>query len=350
MHLDTFQLPEVVLGTPSDIALGRDMVSAWQSDGIFQVAVDSAQDRTVQRAVAASRRFFSQSFAVKSRFVSELTYSGYVASGEEMTDGKADASEIFTVCKDVPLDDARVRAGWPCHGPVPWPDDDYRQSMQALMAVFGAVGDRLLRLVALGLRLDDIDALTALAVDGWHHMRVLRFPPRSERNSRGIGAHTDYGMLVIATQDDVGGLHVRPPIEGERRNRNWRVTESSAGMYEDDERWSFVPPMPRVFTTFPGDILQFLSGSALLSTPHKVTLAARERFAMAYFHEPNFTASVRPLGDPASDEVIHYGSHFTSMFVRCYPERATTRRLLDENRLSAAGTLGARGPGRRDTR
>jgi isopenicillin N synthase-like dioxygenase len=39
---------------------------------------------------------------------------------------------------------------------------------------------------------------------------LLRFPARTATNGkgkkgRGIGSHTDYGLIVIATQDDVGG-------------------------------------------------------------------------------------------------------------------------------------------------
>jgi isopenicillin N synthase-like dioxygenase len=138
---------------------------------------------------------------------------------------------------------------------------------------------------------------------------------------------------VIAAQDDVGGLYIRPPVPGERRNRNWLETESSAGMYENEQPWTFVRPVPGTLTVFPSDILQFLTNGFLLSTPHKVRLNTRERFTMAYFHEPSFKASVRPLGDPDGD-VTHYGTHFTSMFTRCYPDRVTTRRIYAEDRLA----------------
>src|SRR5215218_6423908 len=104
--------------------------------------------------------------------------------------------------------------------------------MQAFMDELGSIGERLLQLVALGLGLAELTALTALTRDGWHHMRVLRFPARSQGATRGIGAHTDYGLLVIAAQDDVGGLYIRPPVDGEQRRRNWLPGESSAGMYE----------------------------------------------------------------------------------------------------------------------
>jgi isopenicillin N synthase-like dioxygenase len=337
--LQTFHLPETIGEAEADICLGHDMVAAWQRDGIFQVAAAPDQVRTTLAAVDESKRFFHMPFQVKAGRVSDVTYSGYIASGEEVTAGEADYSEIFTVTKDLPETDARVRAGWPCHGPVPWPDAAYRQRMQAFMDMLGRIGEKLLRLVALGLDLKDTDALTELTRDGWHHMRVLRFPAASAETDRGIGAHTDYGLLVIAYQDDVGGLYVRPPIDGETRPRNWLPGESAAGVFQEDEGWEYVTPVPDVFTVFPGDMFQFITGGALLSTPHKVALNTRERYAMAYFHEPNFNAVIRPLSDAAGDEYIHYGTHFTNMFLRCYPERVTTRRIRAENRLAVLAEL-----------
>jgi isopenicillin N synthase-like dioxygenase len=337
--LRTFRLPESVIGCQQDINLAREMIRAWRSDGIFQIRIGPAQSRTTTAAIEASKRFFRMPPEFKARHISDLTYSGYVASGEEVTAGEADYSEIFTVCRDIAPDDPRVRAQWPGHGPVPWPDREYQQSMQAFMDELGSAGEKLLKLTALGLDLADIDALARFTRGGWHHMRVLRFPARSAQTSRGIGAHTDYGLLVIAAQDDVGGLYVRPPIDGEWRARNWLETESSAGLYENEEPWTYVRPVPDVLTVFPGDVLQFLTDGALLSTPHKVQLNSRERFTMAYFHEPNFQACIRPLSDPEGDEYIHYGTHFTNMFMRCYPERITTRRILAEDRLSVLARL-----------
>lgn len=333
--LKTFTIPERVTGGRADIELGRALIHAWRADGIFQVARNAKQDLETARALDASRRFFRLPLEHKSGFVSDLSYSGYIASGEEVTAGEADYSEIFTVCKDLPLDDPRVRAHWPCHGPVPWPDPAYAESMARFMNGLGSLGERLLKLVALGLELRDMSVLADLTGDGWHHMRVLRFPAASSETARGIGAHTDYGLLVIAAQDDVGGLYVRPPVAGEKRNRNWLPHESSAGMYENEEPWTFVKPVPGVLTVFPGDILQFLTSGYLLSTPHKVRLNTRERFALAYFHEPNFEADVRPLlGAPSADH-IQYGMHFTNMFMRCYPDRITTRRIAAEKRVTA---------------
>lgn len=217
--------------------------------------------------------------------------------------------------------------------------------MQDYMDFQAEVGEKLLKLTALGLGLKDADALNKLTADGWHHMRVLRFPPTNEINGkgkagRGIGSHTDYGLLVIASQDEVGGLFVRKPMEGETLE-NWK--SSSAGLNENDDKWTYVPPMENVFTVFPGDMMQYLTSSYLPSTPHKVALNTSERFAFAYFHEPNFNACIKPLDEfnPGQEhkDIIHYGTHFTNMFMRNYPERITAQRVNEENRMAVLEDL-----------
>ncbi len=337
--LQTFRLPSLVEGSDADKKLGRALIATWQADGIFQIQATAEQQAATARAFSASREFFRLPASVKAAHVSDLTYSGYVASGEEETAGEKDGSEIFTVCPDIAENDARVIEGWPCHGPVPWPSPHYAGAMKDYTGVVGDIGHRLLQLTALGLGLDDMEHFTRLTEDGWHHMRVLRFPSADATSERGIGSHTDYGLLVIAAQDDVGGLYIRPPVPGEERGRNWRPEESMAGRYENTEPWTFVTPVPAVFTVFPGDIMQFITGGTLLSTPHKVRLADRERHTIAYFHEPSFTTTARPLDDAGSGESIHYGTHFTNMFVRCYPERVTTARIDAEGRMKVLERL-----------
>ncbi|KAK8080166.1 hypothetical protein PG997_007984 [Apiospora hydei] len=212
-----------------------------------------------------------------------------------------------------------------------------RNRMAEYMDHLGESGEKLLQLTEYGLGVPE-GSLTRLTQDGWHHMRVLRFPQHNKTNGkgkdgRGIGSHPDYGLLIIAAQDDVGGLFVRPQYKDEKF-ANWK--QSSAGLKEDDDEWVYVPPQPGVFTVFPGDMMQYMTNSYLPSTPHKVGLNRRERYAFAYFHEPSFQAVARPLpGYDAGQEPhdgIHYGTHFTNMFMRNYPTRITTQRMLAEDR------------------
>ncbi len=333
-NFQTFTLPRVIEHSAHCVELGKEIVRAFRTDGLLQINMEDSMKESAEKALAANREYCKMSLDIKSKHVSPSTFSGYIRSGEEQTDGEQDASEIFTVTPDIPSDDWRVQSKMPCHGPVPWPNDHYKDSMKNYMTEIGKVGDNMTKLISLGLGLE-MDAIAKLCSDGWHHMRVLHFPPqKATKIERGIGSHTDYGLLVLAAQDDVGALYIRPPVKGELRLNNWLDGHSMAGMYESEDPWTYVTPVPNVLTCFPGDMFQLLTNGYLVSTPHKVGLnATRERFALAYFHEPKFSSSIRTLpqfsNPDGKDHAIHYGKHFTNMFMRCYPNRITTKNLVE---------------------
>jgi len=81
--------------------------------------------------------------------------------------------------------------------------------------------------------------------------------------------------------------------------------------------------------------MQYMTNDYLPSTPHKVGLNTRERYAFAYFHEPNFSSVIHSLPEyGTTGKGIHYGTHFTNMFMRNYPERITAKRMRAENRMA----------------
>lgn len=211
---ETFLLPSQVTGSKGDRTLGKAIIDAWRRDGIIQLVMTEKQKALRDGAMAASRRFFAKPASEKAACIDSQTYAGYIASGEEITDGVADYSEIFTITKDLDLAEPRVRAKWPCHGPCPWPDIDMREPMLRYTDNLGLEGEKLLQLAELGLGVAP-GSLTRYTQDGWHHTRVLRFPARDKTNGkgkegRGIGSHTDYGLLVLSAQDEVGGMRLRP--------------------------------------------------------------------------------------------------------------------------------------------
>ncbi|MFB4315525.1 2-oxoglutarate and iron-dependent oxygenase domain-containing protein [Actinomadura sp. 21ATH] len=332
-----FELPATV--TPSHLPLGQRLAESWRIHGAFQVRVDPVPAQRIVTAMTAGRRFFSMPAAYKARHVGDLSYSGYAAPGEVATGAEADRAEVFTVGPDVPYGDGRVRQGWPCHGPVPWPDLEYRLAMRAYMDQAGGLGDRVLRLVALGLG-QPMDAFTRLTANGWHHLRVLRLPQGTPDDRRGVGAHTGHGLLTIVAQDGrPGGLCVRPPVPGEKRPRNWREGESTAGAFEHEEPWRPVPVRPAALPVLPGDLMQFLTGGLVTATPLKLVRADRERHALAYSHDPAFETSVGPIG--SADETLHYGAHFTAILMRRHPDGAATRRIHRDGGLELLGRLRA---------
>lgn len=93
-------------------------------------------------------------------------------------------------------------------------------------------------------------------------------------------------------------------------------------------------------------MMQYITKSQLPSTPHKVGLNTRERFAFAYFHEPNFSATLKTFPEfktktdgGKDEEGIMYGTHFTNMFMRNYPERITAKRMVAEKRMEKLGKI-----------
>ncbi|KAH6984224.1 hypothetical protein BKA56DRAFT_670769 [Ilyonectria sp. MPI-CAGE-AT-0026] len=98
------------MGSSADMSMGKALVAAWQQDGILQIAMDAEQQTLYKAANEASKRFFRKPFNQKAACTDSQRYSGYIASGKELTDGLADYSEISTVTKDVDLDDPMVSA------------------------------------------------------------------------------------------------------------------------------------------------------------------------------------------------------------------------------------------------
>lgn len=172
-QLETFVLPDKVSDTLSHRAMAKAMINAWRNDGILQVAMSEAQQRRYEEANAISKKFFGRKPSEKQACLNDTNVGGYIASGEEITAGVADYSEIFTVIKDLDSSDERVRNQWPCHGPCPWPDKEMGRVIKEYMAGLGAAGERLLQLIELGLEVPP-GALTKYTQDGWHHMRILR--------------------------------------------------------------------------------------------------------------------------------------------------------------------------------
>ena len=105
---------------------------------------------------------------------------------------------------------------------------------------------------------------------------------------------------------------------------------SSAGDFQDEEEgWKFVVPEPDVITCFPGDMLQFITRGALMSTPHKVELADRVRYAIAYFHEPSFGAVLQRTNEEGGEmETVHYVS-----------SNALAPTMISENSLTLSSNL-----------
>ena len=109
------------------------------------------------------------------------------------------------------------------------------------------------------------------------HVGVYYYPLRLTENSNelSLGEHTDYGILTILMQDDVGGLEI----------------------LHESGQWIPVPPIPGTFVVNLGDMLEVWSNGAYKATKHRVrtTESNKERISMAFFFDPAADCVIEPL-------------------------------------------------------
>jgi len=186
-----------------------------------------------------------------------------------------------------------------------------------------ALGQTLLRGVALGLGIEADWFATRLTADPTVLFRIFHYPP-GDADSWGVGEHTDYGLITLLAQDRHGGLQVR--------------TRGS---------WVDVPADPYVFVVNIGDMLEKMTGGAYRSNPHRVrNLSGRDRLSFPLFLDPSWDARVAPLpeaalsgatragldGDSRWDgQSVHawegvYGDYLTAKVAKVFPQLAAALR------------------------
>jgi isopenicillin N synthase-like dioxygenase len=107
--------------------------------------------------------------------------------------------------------------------------------------------------------------------------RIFNYPAAKNSGQAsgawGIGEHTDYGLLTILRQDDVGGLQVK-----------------------SRSQWIDAPPISGSFICNIGDMLDRLTHGLYRSTPHRVlNTSQRDRLSFPFFFDPDFDAQVQPI-------------------------------------------------------
>src|SRR5262245_51445842 len=153
-----------------------------------------------------------------------------------------------------------------------------RATVLQYMALLTELGQRLMAGVALGLGLPESYFAEHGTRDPLALFRIFNYPPAVSLSNPspglwGVGEHTDYGLLTILLQDDVGGLEVK----------------SRSG-------WVCAPPVPGSFVCNIGDMLDRMTGGLYRSTPHRVrNPAPRDRLSFPFFFDPNFSARVQPI-------------------------------------------------------
>jgi hypothetical protein len=98
------------------------------------------------------------------------------------------------------------------HGANLFPDIPlFREIILEYLAVMTQLGHAVMAGIALSLNLEASYFRDRYTTDPLILFRIFNYPPQSnpQGQSWGVGEHTDYGLLTILKQDDLGGLQVK---------------------------------------------------------------------------------------------------------------------------------------------
>ena len=274
------------------------------------------------RTLQLAREFFAHEQAEKMKIHMSRggrAWRGYFPVGGELTSGVADLKEGLYFGTELDDSDRRVQAGLPMHGRNLFPEmAGFRESVLGYMSELEAIGQRVLSLMAEGLHLDADYFQRQYTTDPTVLFRIFRYPPDASPAGWGVGAHTDYGLLTLLQQDDVGGLQIR-----------------------HGEGWIDVPPVPDSLVCNVGDMLERLTNGRYLSALHRAkNSSTRERLSMVLFLDPAFDAKLEPLPgvlpdserphtdvrwDPIDPHAARgtYGEYLLSKVTKVFPDLAT---------------------------
>lgn len=204
-------------------------------------------------------------------------WRGYFPVDGELTSGRPDRKEGIYFGTELGPDDARVRAGVPLHGMNLYPAlSGFRDTLLTYMDDVTTVGQLLLRGIAVGLGLTPDYFLDRYTRDPTVLFRIFNYPPSSSgasENGLGVGEHSDYGLLTLLRQDEVGGLEV------------WH-----------QDRWLSASPVPDSFVCNVGDMLERWTAGRYVSALHRVrNVSTQDRVSMPLFLDPSFDAVLAPI-------------------------------------------------------
>ncbi len=302
--------------------VGRALDAACRDSGFLLVTGHGIDPALRDALESQTRAFFDLPDAEKSRIAmvhAGSAWRGWFPVGGELTSGVPDRKEGIYFGTELDPSDARVAAGTPLHGPNLFPSQpsELRGTVLRWMDEVTALGQALLRGIALGLGVDEGWFARHMTADPTVLFRAFHYPPGDD-DAWGVGEHTDYGLITLLAQDHHGGLQVRSSGE-----------------------WIDVPADPYVFVVNIGDMLDRMTRGQYRSNPHRVrNLSGQDRVSFPLFVDPSWDAEVVPLPEsvlaglrPREDDAgsrwdgasVHawdgvYGDYLTAKVARVFPE------------------------------
>ncbi len=288
--LPIIDVAPLVDAAPGVARVAQQIGAACRDTGFFYAVGHGIDPALASRLESASRQFFALDLAEKSRIRMDLggrAWRGYFPVGGELTSGIPDDKEGLYFGAELDERDPRVVAGTPLHGRNLFPHrPDLRGPVLGWLNEMTRLAHALMRGIALSLGLDANYFFDRYTRDPLILFRIFNYPGMSARTPSldrwGVGEHTDYGVLTILKQDDVGGLQVK----------------SRTG-------WVAAPPVADAFVCNIGDMLDRMTRGLYRSTPHRVMNESQvDRMSFPFFFDPSFDVVVKPIETLAVDAFV----------------------------------------------
>ena len=268
--------------------VGDELARAATDVGFLYVRNHGVDAGTIESARQAGFEFFRLPAAAKHEARTNRYHHGWLGpdSTKMYDDALPDLKESFNWGVEPAA--AGIAPPNPLAGPNVWPAaaPGLEPGVQPWFEAASACAEDLLRGFALGAGLDP-EHLIRLRDRPLSRGSLQYYPPhpRDAGGDRfGVAPHTDFGMLTVLAQDDVGGLEIQR-LDGE---------------------WVAVPPLAGTLVVNVGDLLERWSNRRYHSTVHRViNRSGRERLSLVLAYDPDFETLVDPGAFCAGGERPH---------------------------------------------
>ena len=326
--IDVAEIPVIDIarlrdGTDS-ARVGAELARAATEVGFLYVRNHGVDAGLVERARGTALEFFRLPGEAKREAGTNRFHHGYLKPGSTKMydDARLDLKESFNWGIELGTASGSGSNGEPGHGPdadaTPanpllgpnvWPAamPELKACVYPYFEAASACAEDLLRGFALGTGLD-ADHFIRLRDRPVSRGSLQYYPPQpegAEEDQFGVAPHTDFGVLTVLCQDQIGGLQIQ------RRNGEWAA----------------MPPVPGTLVVNIGDLLERWSNRRYHSTVHRViNSSGRERLSLVLAYDPNFETLVDPRafcapGEEPQDEPITCGDYLLWRFRKAFSYR-----------------------------
>ena len=258
----------------------REIKQACETLGFFYIKGHGVHQSLERQLERVAQSFFDQPIEEKQAFTMDKggkAWRGWFPLGGELTSGSPDEKEGIYFGEELSPAHPLVQKHTPMHGPNLFPNPIMKEVVIDWMTQMTHLGHLLMKGVALSLDLPSDYFSEGCMKDPLILFRMFHYPRTDKKMHWGVGEHTDYGVLTILKQDQVGGLQVK-----------------AGGSHEGD--WIDAPPIEGTFVINLGDMLERMTGGRYLSTPHRVKNSSdRSRYSFPFFFDPNFFSPIQHI-------------------------------------------------------